>query len=211
MFVVPESDANALDKAGLRALVEEHVGRPTHVAEVAACQPPLVYTSVFMDDPGCLVELFEPWPGCCALLRERWGDWSNVKIHEVAITLEDGPVSILWKGTRPGSTHLKMIGQSPRIVNNRRAPIGIKERSVPGRRFSHYDDGTLDFILLDCEGSEWFVLQHMVSRPKLIQVELAQIGRKYRNPNTQQIEAWMVANGYERCGVVDGDDVFVRC
>jgi len=78
---------------------------------------------------------------------------------------------------RKGTEELVVAGDSTNI--ERIASTGYLPESkitgtatVPADLFSAFDDGTIDVLNIDCEGSEPFVLAHMVSRPKVIMIEL---------------------------------------
>lgn len=57
--------------------------------------------------------------------------------------------------------------------------------------FSEIDDGDIEILNIDCEGSEHYVLQGLTSRPRLIGIEL---WPEY--PQAQWCEAWLLGNGY---------------
>ena len=58
--------------------------------------------------------------------------------------------------------------------------------------FSVLDDGEIDLLNLDCEGSEWYVLEKMKSRPRILQVELYP-----KHGHHREISAWLEAHGYQ--------------
>lgn len=62
---------------------------------------------------------------------------------------------------------------------------------VPVKPWAEIDDGKIDAMVLDCEGQEWAVLQDMVSRPKLLSVEVWP-----SNPYAKEIFEWFDGNGY---------------
>lgn len=61
------------------------------------------------------------------------------------------------------------------------------------------DPGDIDVLNLDVEGSEWIVLSTMVSRPRIIHVEIYG-AYGYVNPDLSHIEMWMSRNGYREVG-----------
>ena len=71
---------------------------------------------------------------------------------------------------------------------------------VPSIQISSIDDGEIDVLLADVEGCEWFCIKTLVSRPKLIVLELQ--GQRYINPHLSEIVDWMTANRY---GVIEQD------
>jgi hypothetical protein len=72
--------------------------------------------------------------------------------------------------------------------------------------FDRLDDGSIDLISIDTEGSEWFVLKYITSRPDVISIETH--GAAYTNPYLDEIQRWMrekrllaAVHGQERLGV----------
>ena len=52
-------------------------------------------------------------------------------------------------------------------------------------------------MLLDMEGSEWFVLKHLISRPKIVIIEMQNSDETYKNPFFNEILNWFKENNYE--------------
>ena len=63
-------------------------------------------------------------------------------------------------------------------------------------------------ISIDTEGSEWFVLKYMISRPKVISIETH--GAAYLNPYLREISQWMEQNDYQPWYRDKSDTVYVR-
>ena len=53
-------------------------------------------------------------------------------------------------------------------------------------RISKFDEGNIDVLFLDTEGTEWFVLKHLLSRPTIITVEVGD-NVNYVNPYIEKI------------------------
>src|SRR5690606_16182488 len=70
------------------------------------------------------------------------------------------------------------------------------------------DDGSIDLLSIDVEGSEWFVLQSLRSRPGVITLETH--GARYRNPYITEIREWMRSNGYRLLYRTSSDSTYVR-
>lgn len=163
---------------------------PTHVAEVGVHRPrnSNVYQYIV---GGVRCTLVEPNPDSVEEIREHFAGLPNVTLHPIAICQADGPVELVRRGP---STHLRGIERSPAAVNDRYV---LDERDVcvvEGRTFDAVDDGTIDLLSVDVEGSEWFVIRKLRSRPRVITLETH--GARYRNPYLAEIEEWMSANGY---------------
>jgi|688.fasta_scaffold61785_7 hypothetical protein len=58
--------------------------------------------------------------------------------------------------------------------------------------FRVIDDGTIDAMVLDCEGMEWAVLKDMKSRPYFLSVEVWK-----GHPHENEIFNWLMENKYE--------------
>jgi hypothetical protein len=80
--------------------------------------------------------------------------------------------------------------------------------TVECRTFDELDDGTIDLLSVDTEGSEWYVVKKLVSRPVVISVETH--GKSYLNPYYGEIRCWMAANGYERWWLNKTDTVYYK-
>ncbi len=65
-------------------------------------------------------------------------------------------------------------------------------------RFCLIDPGNIDILSLDAEGSEYYVLETMKSRPKLIGIETHY--QNYQNPHLNEILSWFKKNKYLKIG-----------
>ena len=109
---------------------------------------------------------------------------------------------------REASTFVSQLEASPAIVNDGYVLQEADEFTVEAVTFDRIDDGTIDLLSVDTEGSEWFVLKHMTSRPKVISIETH--GAGYLNPNIAEIEGWMRRNGYQPFFKDKSDTVYVQ-
>lgn len=75
--------------------------------------------------------------------------------------------------------------------------------------FDKYDDGTVDCLMADVEGAEWFIIECMKSRPKLIILEMFG-GRAYINPFNKEISNWMQLNKYKEVLKDESDICFLK-
>ncbi len=62
-------------------------------------------------------------------------------------------------------------------------------------KISVFDKGNIDFLSLSCEGCEWFCLEHLVSRPKIIRINNFN-NSGYNNFFQKNIEKWIKENNY---------------
>lgn len=128
----------------------------------------------------------------------------NVTIHHAAVADGAGQV-VLFEAN--ASSYVGGLA-SPARVNDGFQETVKDARVVPSITIDSIDDGTIDVLLADCEGSEWFCLKHLKSRPKLIVLELS--GGAYTNPFAREILEWMTTNGYGVGGHGATDSWFVR-
>ncbi len=95
-----------------------------------------------------------------------------------------------------GASYIKGIPWAPMFKKKFQARARAAGKiAVPTMPFNLVDDGEIDILNLDCEGSEWFVLVNLLSRPRIIQIELYP-----ENHYAKQIKAWMQDNGYQSVG-----------
>lgn len=106
------------------------------------------------------------------------------------------------------STFVSELAASPALVNDGYQVSEEQSFEVPCRQFSDFDDGTIELLSVDVEGSEWYVLKYMKSRPQIISIETH--GKYYVNPFITQILDWTQKNGYSVWFKDDSDTVFVR-
>lgn len=148
----------------------------------------------------------ESWPHHDAppFAHPGLGHHPNISVVHAAIADKTGE-TVLFEVN--ASSYIGGI-DSPARVND-----GFKEnaddaRVVPAMTIDEIDDGTIDVLLADCEGSEWFCLKHLKSRPRLIIFELS--GQGYVNPYAKEILDWMTREGYDVGGHGETDSWFVR-
>jgi FkbM family methyltransferase len=174
------------------------------VAEIGVHRPETcsVYDYIEDDIPCTLVE---PEPRSVDALRSHFRDRPNVTLHPVAVHDRVGDLEMV---RRVASTFVADESGAPAIVNDGYQIREADRFAVPARTFDLIDDGTIDLLSVDIEGSEWYVLKHMVSSPGVISLETH--GALYTNPHLDKILAWMKANDY--CVWYRGrtDTVFVR-
>jgi FkbM family methyltransferase len=138
--------------------------------------------------PESRVQIFECNPSHLFEINRHYGNSPNVQVHPYAMWKENGVVTFYLEGA---TSHVKGVN-APCIANDHL--ISNNGIEVEARTFDEFDDGTIDIMDIDIEGAEWYVIERMKSRPKIISIEMA--WKKYVNPHYDEIEKWMRDNYY---------------
>lgn len=133
-----------------------------------------------------------------------FSEYTNVTIHNKALAAKHGTIQLCEFDT---SSFVSGI-MSPGVVNDKYIEQKEYMYEVPSIPISDIDDGTIDVLLADVEGSEWFCIKDLVSRPKIIVLEL--YGWEYLNPYYDEIKTWMLENNYRFADRDTTDALFVR-
>lgn len=115
----------------------------------------------------------------------------NVTVHPVAVFDRNGTIEL---SRYDQSTFVTVLKTTPAIVNDRYKQNQADVFTTECRLFSEIDTGDIDLISIDIEGCEWYVIDKMISRPKIISVETH--SKAYINPNIHLINEWMEKNSY---------------
>ncbi len=177
---------------------------PTHVAEVGVYHPETsnIYDYII---GGVKTTLVEPDPESIKLIKEHFAERNNVILYPYAIFNRSGKINLIQ---RAASTFIGDLETSPAIINDN-YQLDLKDSiSVESKKFSEIDKGDIDLISIDIEGSEWFVISDMVSRPSVISIETH--GGIYINPYLDKIEGWMKENGYKLWYQDKSDSVYIK-
>lgn len=183
--------------------VSEKNFTPKHAAEVGVWHPDTSNVYRYIQD-GLKTTLIEPDPESIKLIKAAFGDKPNVSLHEVALCDFNGHVD-LYK--RQSSTFVSLLPSSPAMVNDSADLQQTEKFTAVATLFSEIDDGTIDLISIDTEGSEWFVIKNMVSRPTVISIETH--GGIYINPYMKELSDWMRENNYILWYKDKSDSVYV--
>lgn len=177
---------------------------PNHIAEVGVYHPETsnIYDYIFK---GVKCTLVEPDPKSIELIKNHFEGLTNVMLHETAIYDYNGTIELVQ---RRASTFISKLNSSPAIINDSYEVDDDDKFTVTCKTFDKIDDGTIDLLSIDIEGSEWFVLNKMISRPDVISLETH--GAIYVNPYVKQILNWMRKNNYMLWYKNNNDSVFVK-
>ena len=160
---------------------------------------------------GKQVMLVEALPQCVADLKLFCVGRENVEIHEVAVADFNGKEKFYTDDLLASFSGSVMRWDIESVL---KCPMrnGFQEFNnvleVDAIKFSEIDPGNIDVLLADCEGSEVHLLNHLVSRPKLIYVESAPTD--FTNPKKEQLHEWFKENDYIFVQHDDNDDLFIR-
>jgi len=177
--------------------------RPSHVAEIGVWHPQTSNVYQYIQD-GIRTTLVEPEPISIAMIKSEFMSLDNVTLYEFAVCDFNGQVELCQRGS---STFVSSLSASPAIVNDNYDVKQCDKFTAEAKLFSEIDDGTIDLLSVDTEGSEWFVIKHMTSRPAVISLETH--GGMYVNPYLDKLQEWMDENNYELWYKDKSDSLFV--
>jgi FkbM family methyltransferase len=136
--------------------------------------------------------LFEPNPISFKEIQRNLSDFNNFKLFNCAIGSENKTTNFFLA---KGSSFIEGV-TSPEITHNPNSEKLLEKIQIDVKNIKEFDDGDIDVLLLDVEGSEFDIIKSMVSRPKDIVVEMHSFGVKYKNPFFNEIMEWMNSNNY---------------
>jgi FkbM family methyltransferase len=174
-----------------------------HVCEVGVYLPE---TSNIIDfiKAGVKATLVEADPDTVEKIKTYFSGYA-IEVVPVAVWDTSGVIKL---SKAAASTFVTQLPTSPAIVNDKYTVSEENTFEVPCRKFSEIDDGTIDLLSVDIEGGEWYVIKHMISRPRVISVETH--GKYYTNPFIKEIEAWMGKENYVTWYKDLSDTVFIK-
>ena len=145
--------------------------------------------------------MVEPQAACVESLKHAYEDKGNVELHAVAVGYKLGQTYLYvpeYDEENPdagASAYIDRDGSPHQTRTGDNVEDGHSER-VEVITFDMIDDGTIDALHIDTEGHEWAVIKHMISRPKVISIEMYG-PQGYVNPHKQEIEDWLKDNQYK--------------
>jgi|TARA_B100001093_G_scaffold199413_1_gene191566 FkbM family methyltransferase len=177
---------------------------PHHVCEVGVWHPRTSNIKYYIEK-DIKTLLIEPDLESIALIEKEWSDKKNLILKTFACTDFEGTIDLHKAGS---SSFVSSINNSPAIVND---SFDIKKNvstKVDAKKFSSEDPGDINLISIDTEGSEWYVIKHMISRPDVISIETH--GAYYINPYIEEIKKWMGKHNYALWFKDNDDSVYVK-
>ena len=166
---------------------------PKVICEIGVFTADSIQCHDFLNDNVEFI-LVEANPKCYGSLKQAYNK-SNFQIFNKAICDINGKIKLYNRGSEPDpSAHIESISNCPASIND--GYIKSEDDSIlcDACTFDKIDPGNIDILCVDIEGAEWFVLKHMISRPKIIKLEIH--GGNYLNPFLNEIEKWMLDNNY---------------
>jgi FkbM family methyltransferase len=146
--------------------------------------------------------LFEPLPEYFKDLKNNINQ-DNVQLHNVAIYKESGEFEFNEYGQE---SHINTV-ISPAVSRGR---LIQHKHIVKSHTIDEFDKGNIDILLIDAEGCEWYVLEKLISKPKIIALELTTAIRDFVHPHIELVEGWMYENNYELKDVIGGDYIYIK-
>lgn len=174
-----------------------------HVCEVGVYVPTVSNVGDFIKD-GIPATLVEADPDIAVEIESYFSGY-DIRVHPFAMWDFNGTLQL---SKAAASTFVSALVSSPALEND---GFQIKEETifdVPCKRFSEIDTGNFDLLSIDIEGSEWYVLKYMISRPNVISVETH--GKFYVNPFIKEIVQWMQDNEYVIWYKDRSDSVYIK-
>lgn len=193
----------------------ENIGKfvnfnPKVICEVGIFRSDCIHSLPLRTDETKMI-LVEPNPTCFQEVYNALKNYPNMEFHQKAVADTKGFIKLYNRPDKHGqdaSGFIEGLSSCPAIVND---GYVIDEKDaiiVESILFSEIDKGDIEVLCVDTEGSEWFVLKNMISRPKIISLETH--GRNYRNPFLKEIIGWMLENKYKVVGQDSCDTVFEK-
>lgn len=176
-----------------------------HVCEVGVWLPEMSNILDFIVKDRMRTTLVEPDPGSIAAIRSYFRDYPNVELLPYAAYDHHGVLELVQ---RNASTFVSTLPYSPALVNDNYHIRQEDRFTVECRRFDELDDASISLLSVDTEGSEWYVIKYLRSRPLVISVEMH--GKSYLNPFYAEITSWMAREGYVRWYMDKTDIVYSR-
>jgi FkbM family methyltransferase len=136
--------------------------------------------------------LFEPNPVSFEGIKNKLDKEANFKLYNFALGSKDKETNFYLAR---GSSFIEGL-VSPEVAGNPNAEKEKEKITIDIKDVRKFDNGDIDILLIDTEGSEYDIIRSLISRPQKIIVEMYSFGVKYKNPFFDEIMGWMNINGY---------------
>ena len=160
-----------------------------HACEVGVYLPETSNIIDFIKDRK-KITLVEADPVTAEKIRSYFKDYT-ITLFNVAVWDHNGKIRL---SKANASTFVTSLEKSPALVNDKYTIEESNTFEIDCMVFTDIDDGTIDLLSVDIEGSEWYVIKNLVSRPRVISVETH--GKYYTNPFFTEISNWMQQHNY---------------
>lgn len=175
-----------------------------HVCEVGVYLPETSNIVDFIKRDHVRATLVEANPAMIEKIKTYFAN-DNIQLFPYAVWDYNGTLKL---SKANASTFVSELSGSPALINDGYRIEETETFEVPCRKFDELDSSNIDLISIDIEGSEWYALQYMKSRPKIIAIETH--GKYYINPFIKEILEWTQRNNYSVWYKDGSDTVFVR-
>jgi len=180
---------------------------PKHILEIGVGDARGVSTINLIKN-GATAIVFEPNPQFYQNIVENLGNIPGLQILNKGIYKEKGIQKFYdkWACTFIG----EMYHHSGAKVQDK---YEIDEKDAffcAVDTVDHYDNGKIDLLCIDCESCEWFVLEKLISRPTIIQIETHSFYSYYQPFNIDGIKQWFCDNDYGLFALNESDSIYVK-
>ena len=194
-FLTPEKIFDLVARLGITIKKAAEIG--VYTFESSAIKPFIMH--------GVECDLYEAIPSYCQKIKEEVAPFPNVRLINCAVGDYNGEMILCLAGP---STFNAQQKESPAINHDKLDITKASSISVPCRDFHDLDRGEYDYVSIDVEGGEFNILDRMISRPVIINLETQ--SRDYINPKLGSITDWMIENGYKVWFRNDTDTLFIK-
>jgi len=176
--------------------------KPRTICEVGTGGYTCVLQTEYILDLDCKFIFVEANPVSFGILNQNFGNNSKFKLYNVAVADENkkGKYYTHQANSEDASGYIEGINSSA-ILKGYNFQNVIEIDFI---KFSEIDDGTIDILIADIEGAEYFLLKNMISRPKIIILETV------FQDKLNEINTWMTDNNYTLIKSEGEDSMFVK-
>ena len=190
----------------LKKIIEDLDIQYDVVCEVGVYSPEISQIKDLVPDSKKVI-MIEPQVGRADAIKLTFKDYDYVTVHNVAIYKEN--VDRIKLYCKNQAAFIEGLA-SPEVVIKKYVPTENDAFYVEAKTFNNYDDGDIDILACDMEGAEWYVIENLISRPKIICLETHYKPPLYINPFMKEINEWMIKNNYEKYCEDTSDTVYLK-